>query len=58
MWKTDRNGERRDSYLNPIILLTLGNDAGQVIDVTSTRSAAAEFAAERRREAASSPGLI
>ncbi len=41
----DRNGQRRDSYLNPTSPLRNGEDAGQVIDVTSTRSTAAEFAA-------------
>jgi trimeric autotransporter adhesin len=41
----DRNGERNDSYLNPTSSVGNGNDAGQVIDVVSTRSSAAEFAA-------------
>ena len=40
-----RNGQRRDTYLNPTSSLRNGEDAGQVIDVTSTRSSAAEFAA-------------
>ena len=35
-----RGGEQRDSYFNPVDLLASGNDAGQVIDVTSTRDAA------------------
>jgi trimeric autotransporter adhesin len=35
----DRNGQRRDTFLNPTSSLTDGVDAGQVIDVTSTRSA-------------------
>ena len=39
-----RNGQRRDTYLNPTSALRNGEDAGQVIDVTSTRSSAAEFA--------------
>jgi lysophospholipase L1-like esterase len=40
----DRNGQRNDVYLNPTS--PFGNDdAGQVIDVTSTRNTAAEFAA-------------
>ncbi|MDE3104433.1 MAG: hypothetical protein KGK08_04590 [Acidobacteriota bacterium] len=39
----DRNGERRDSYFNPTDLLQSGADAGQVIDVASTRSAASVF---------------
>lgn len=38
-----RNGERRDSYLNPTNVVTSGNDAGQVVDVVSTRSAASVF---------------
>jgi trimeric autotransporter adhesin len=41
----DRNGQRRDSFLNPTSTLRNGDDAGQVIDVTSTRNTAAEFAA-------------
>jgi len=40
-----RNGQRRDTYLNPASLLRNGEDAGQVIDVTSTRNTAAEVAA-------------
>jgi trimeric autotransporter adhesin len=39
----DRSGTRRDSYMNP-------PDAGQVIDVTSTRSSAADFAAGGSQE--------
>jgi hypothetical protein len=41
----DRNGQRRDTYLNPTDPAGSGQDAGQVIDVTSTRSTQAEFAA-------------
>ncbi|WP_158942067.1 SGNH/GDSL hydrolase family protein [Granulicella sp. S190] len=41
----DRNGQRRDTYLNPTTSIAGGEDAGQVIDVTSTRSSAAEVAA-------------
>jgi hypothetical protein len=41
----NRNGQRRDTYMNPTSSLQNGEDAGQVIDVTSTRSTAAEFAA-------------
>jgi trimeric autotransporter adhesin len=41
----DRNGQRRDSFLNPTSALRNGDDAGQLIDVTSTRNTAAEFAA-------------
>jgi lysophospholipase L1-like esterase len=40
-----RNGQRRDTYLNPTSPLGNSEDAGQVIDVTSTRNTAAEFAA-------------
>jgi trimeric autotransporter adhesin len=40
----DRNGQRRDSYLNPTSPVG-GQDAGQVIDVRSTRNTAAEVAA-------------
>ncbi len=48
----NRNGQRRDTYLNPTSLLD-GADAGQVIDVTSTRSSAAEFAAGGAEEPSS-----
>ncbi len=41
----DRNGQRRDSYLNPVSNETVNEDAGQVIDVTSTRNTASQFAA-------------
>ncbi len=41
----NRNGQQRDNYLNPTSSLHNGEDAGQVVDVTSTRSSAAEFAA-------------
>jgi lysophospholipase L1-like esterase len=41
----DRNGQRRDSYMNPTSAVGDGSDAGQVISVTSTRSSAAEVAA-------------
>jgi lysophospholipase L1-like esterase len=41
----DRNGQRRDSYMNPTSSTGNGEDAGQVVDVTSTRNTAAEFAA-------------
>jgi lysophospholipase L1-like esterase len=40
----DRNGQRRDTYLNPTSPVG-GQDAGQVIDVRSTRNTAAEVAA-------------
>ncbi|WP_263366934.1 GDSL-type esterase/lipase family protein [Edaphobacter bradus] len=35
-----RQGQRRDSYLNPESVVAPGVEAGQVIDVTSTRSGA------------------
>ena len=35
-----RRGQRRDTYLNPENVLAPGTEAGQVIDVTSTRSGA------------------
>jgi hypothetical protein len=38
-----RSGERRDSYFNPVNLLANGGDAGQVLDVTSTRSSASVY---------------
>ena len=41
----DRNGQRRDSYLNPTSSVGGFEDAGQVVDVTSTRNSAAEYAA-------------
>ena len=41
----DRNGQRRDSYMNPTSSIGNGEDAGQIVDVTSTRNTAAEFAA-------------
>src|ERR1700733_10581389 len=39
-----RNGQQRDSYLNPTSIVQAGQDVGQVIDTVSTRNAAAEFA--------------
>jgi len=41
----DRSGQRRDTYMNPTSSAGDGIDAGQVIDVTSTRSSQAEVAA-------------
>ncbi|WP_353070054.1 hypothetical protein RBB75_07485 [Tunturibacter empetritectus] len=41
----DRSGQRRDTYFNPTTSVPGGVDAGQVIDVTSTRSSQAEVAA-------------
>jgi trimeric autotransporter adhesin len=53
----DRNGQRHDTFMNPTSPLGDGVDAGQVIDVTSTRSSAAEFAAGGSEEP-SSFGLL
>ena len=53
----DRNGQRHDTYMNPTSPLGNGDDAGQVVDVTSTRSSAAEFAAGGSQEP-SSYGLL
>jgi trimeric autotransporter adhesin len=53
----DRNGQRQDIYLNPTAPQGNGIDAGQVIDVSSTRSTAAEFAAGGSSEP-SSFGLV
>ena len=52
-----RNGQRRDSFMNPTSPTGNGEDAGQVVDVTSTRSSAAEFAAGGSSEP-SSFGLV
>jgi len=52
-----RNGQRRDVYMNPTAAQGNGEDAGQVIEVTSTRSTAAEFAAGGSDEP-SSFGLV
>ncbi|WP_348269849.1 SGNH/GDSL hydrolase family protein [Edaphobacter paludis] len=48
-----RNGARRDSYFNPVNMLGPGLDAGQVLDVQSTRSAASVFQNERAEEPSS-----
>jgi hypothetical protein len=40
-----RNGQRRDTFFNPTSPLADGLDAGEVIDVVSTRSTVAEVAA-------------
>jgi lysophospholipase L1-like esterase len=54
----DRNGQRRDNYLNPTSAVSQGEDAGQVIDVVSTRNAAAEFASGAGSDEPSSLGLV
>jgi trimeric autotransporter adhesin len=51
----DRNGQRNDTYLNPV---GGGGDAGQVINVISTRNSAAEFAAGGSQEPNSTALLI
>ena len=53
----DREGQRRDSYLNPVSNETVDEDAGQVIDVTSTRNTASHFAASGGNDP-SSFGLV
>ncbi|MGD0443021.1 MAG: SGNH/GDSL hydrolase family protein [Edaphobacter sp.] len=50
----DRNGQRSDFYLNPTSATVVGNDAGQIINVVSTRNTAAEFAAGGSQEPNSS----
>ncbi|MDQ2834060.1 MAG: SGNH/GDSL hydrolase family protein [Acidobacteriota bacterium] len=53
----NRNGQRRDNYMNPTSSTGNGEDAGQVIDVTSTRNSAAEVAGGGSRDP-SSFGLL
>jgi len=53
----NRSGQRRDNYLNPTSAITAGDDAGQVIDVVSTRSSQAEFASGLGSQEPSSFGL-
>jgi trimeric autotransporter adhesin len=47
-----RGGERRDSYFNPVDLINRGLDAGEVMEVDSTRSATDVF----QRSSAQEPG--
>ena len=54
----NRDGQQRDNYLNPTSAVTPGQDAGQVIDVVSTRNAAAEFASGLGSEEPSSGAVI
>jgi trimeric autotransporter adhesin len=54
----DRNGQQRDNYLNPTSAISPGQDAGQVIDVVSTRNAASEFASGTASQEPSSLGLV
>lgn len=54
----DRLGQRRDSYLNPVSSQTVNEDAGQVINVTSTRNTASQFAATGGQEPGSYGLLI
>ena len=53
-----RGGERRDSYMNPVNTLAPGSDAGQIIDVTSTRTAASVFQRTNTQEPSSEALLI
>jgi lysophospholipase L1-like esterase len=53
----NRNGQRRDNYLNPTSAVLRGQDSGQVIDVVSTRNAAAEFASGAGSQEPNSAGL-
>ena len=53
----ERGGGRRDTYMNPHGVVKTGDDAGQVINVTSTASASGVFQATASQEPASE-GLI
>ncbi|MDW5265706.1 MULTISPECIES: SGNH/GDSL hydrolase family protein [Acidobacteriaceae] len=52
-----RAGEKRDSYFNPVNILGSGLDAGVVMEVDSTRSAASVFQRSKAQEP-SSYGMI
>jgi hypothetical protein len=52
-----RNGSRRDSYMNPVSPQASGLDAGQVLDITSTRSAV-DMHERTNAEEISSVGLL
>lgn len=52
-----RGGERHDSYFNPVSFLNPGNDAGEVIDVVSTRSTA-EVSGRTHAGGISSQGVV
>lgn len=53
-----RGGERRESFMNPVDTVTSGNDAAEVIDVVSTRSAASVFQQTHAEEPSSEAVLI
>ena len=53
-----RGGEKRESYMNPVDTLISGNDAAEVIDVVSTRSAASVFQRTNAEEPSSEAVLI
>ncbi|MBE7159360.1 MAG: hypothetical protein INR62_13175, partial [Rhodospirillales bacterium] len=53
-----RGGERRESFFNPVDLLTSGDDAAEVIDAVSTRSAASVFQRTHAEEPSSEALLI
>ena len=53
-----RGGEKRESYMNPVDTLLSGNDAADVIDVVSTRSAASVFQRTNAEEPSSEAVLI
>jgi len=53
----NRGGERHDSYFNPVSFLNPGNDAGEVIDVVSTRSTA-EVSQRTHAGGIASQGLV
>jgi lysophospholipase L1-like esterase len=54
----NRNGQQRDNYLNPTSAVQAGQDVGQVIDVVSTRNAAAEFASGAGSEEPTSGAVV
>ncbi len=54
----ERGGGRRDSFLNPTSPVVKGQDAGEAVDVVSTRDAAAEFASELGTEEPASVALF
>ncbi len=53
-----RGGEKRESYMNPVDTLLSGNDAAEVLDVVSTRSAASVFQRTNAEEPSSEAVLI
>ncbi len=53
-----RGGERRDSYMNPVDTLVSGNNAAEVLDVASTRTAASVYQQTNSQEPSSEALLI